>query len=52
VRVLTRFLHDGRAATLEEAILAHDGQALRARDRFAALPADERAAILAFLGSI
>ena len=30
----TRFLHDGRARTLEAAILAHGGEARRARERF------------------
>ena len=40
----TRFLHDGRARNLEEAILWHGGEAEPARDRFRALDADERAA--------
>ena len=26
LRLLTTFLHDGRATTIEDAILAHDGQ--------------------------
>ena len=33
----TFFLHDGRARSIEEAILWHDGEARRARDAFAAL---------------
>src|SRR5690349_15561233 len=37
-------LHDGRAATVSEAILAHDGQGARARDRFAHLGRVDRAA--------
>src|SRR6185436_5245036 len=37
------FLHDGRARTLEEAILWHGGEADGARERFAALPEGERA---------
>ncbi|HZJ54915.1 MAG TPA: di-heme oxidoredictase family protein [Myxococcaceae bacterium] len=45
-------LHDGRAATVSDAILAHDGQARRARDRFAAASAEDRAALLAFLGTL
>ncbi|MBL9148867.1 MAG: c-type cytochrome [Phycisphaerae bacterium] len=47
-----RYLHDGRARTLEEAILWHGGEAKRARDAFAALTADERRALVAFLRSL
>ena len=43
------YLHDGRAATLEEAILQHGGEAQRARDAFAALAATEREKLLTFL---
>ncbi len=43
-------LHDGRARSIEEAILLHGGEAQGARDRFAALAAD-RSALLAFVGS-
>ncbi|MEM1412023.1 MAG: di-heme oxidoredictase family protein [Pseudomonadota bacterium] len=46
------FLHDGRARDLEEAILWHGGEALAARDRFAALSARERAELLAYLRSL
>ena len=45
-------LHDGRATTIADAILAHDGQGKAARDRFAALQAPERADLLAFLQSL
>lgn len=48
----TEFLHDGRARNLTEAILWHGGEAQSARDGFAALPADDRDAILAFLNSL
>jgi CxxC motif-containing protein (DUF1111 family) len=48
----TRFLHDGRARNLTEAILWHGGEARAARDRFRALTADERAAVVAFLESL
>src|SRR5262245_17870277 len=48
----TTYLHDGRARTIEEAILAHDGQARTARDRFTALPGDRKAALLSFLGTL
>jgi CxxC motif-containing protein (DUF1111 family) len=49
LRLLTTFLHDGRASTVEDAILAHDGQGRAARDRFAALRADEKEQLVAFL---
>lgn len=45
----TRFLHDGRARTLEEAILWHGGEAEAARDGFLALEYEDRAALLAFV---
>jgi CxxC motif-containing protein (DUF1111 family) len=45
-------LHDGRALTLAEAILAHDGQGRRARDRFAALASARRDHLIAFLNSL
>jgi CxxC motif-containing protein (DUF1111 family) len=47
-----RFLHDGRAANLLEAILWHGGEATLALDNFKALTASERDALLAFLGSL
>jgi CxxC motif-containing protein (DUF1111 family) len=52
LRLVTTFLHDGRARTVEQAILAHDGQARRARDRLAALSEDEKAKFVAFLRSL
>ncbi|HMC23717.1 MAG TPA: di-heme oxidoredictase family protein, partial [Thermoanaerobaculia bacterium] len=52
LRVVTKFLHDGRALTIEDAILAHDGQGRAARDRFAALNADAKSKLLAFLNSL
>jgi CxxC motif-containing protein (DUF1111 family) len=48
----TRFLHDGRARNLEEAILWHGGEALAARDFYLRLPKSEREALLRFLGSL
>ncbi|HEX8170368.1 MAG TPA: di-heme oxidoredictase family protein [Thermoanaerobaculia bacterium] len=47
-----RFLHDGRASTLEAAIAAHDGQGRAARERFAALDAADRTRLVAFLRSL
>ena len=52
LRAITRYLHDGRASTLTDAILGHDGQARAARDRFAALDADSKSKLLAFLNSL
>ena len=46
------YLHDGRARTLQEAILWHDGEARAARLRYAALPRPDREALLAFLRSL
>jgi CxxC motif-containing protein (DUF1111 family) len=46
------YLHDGRARTLTEAVMWHGGEADKARQRFAALSATDRAALLAFLGSL
>ena len=47
-----RYLHDGRASTLLEAIAWHDGEAARSRAAFEALNAADRAAIIAFLDSL
>jgi len=52
VRVRTRLLHDGRATSLAAAVLAHDGQGERARNRFAGLSARARDELLAFLNSL
>ena len=46
------FLHDGRARGLAEAILWHGGEAEAAREAFRAMPAGDRAALLAFLDSL
>ncbi|MCW9042890.1 MAG: c-type cytochrome [Pseudopelagicola sp.] len=47
-----RYLHDGRARSLLEAILWHGGEAKPARDRVVELPPDERAALIRFLQSL
>ncbi|HET7435947.1 MAG TPA: di-heme oxidoredictase family protein [Thermoanaerobaculia bacterium] len=52
LRFVQRYLHDGRATTVEQAILAHDGQARGARDRYAALAATAKTKVLAFLNSL
>jgi CxxC motif-containing protein (DUF1111 family) len=46
------FLHDGRARTLEEAILWHGGEAEHAKTRFANLPKADRSALILFLRSL
>ena len=46
------YLHDGRAATLDEGILAHDGEGRKARDYYAGLLPAGKTAVLAFLGSL
>jgi len=48
----TRFLHDGRARNLEEAILWHGGEALSSKTRFMELPQADRTAVLQFLESL
>jgi CxxC motif-containing protein (DUF1111 family) len=52
LRFINRYLHDGRATTLEQAIAAHDGQGRASRDRFNALSGDSRAKLIAFLRSL
>ena len=47
-----RLMHDGRVTTIPAAIDAHDGQGAGARDRFAALGDEDRAALLAFLAAL
>jgi CxxC motif-containing protein (DUF1111 family) len=49
VRHSAPYLHDGRADTLDKAILMHDGEALAIRNAYAARSAPEREAILRFL---
>jgi len=46
------YLHDGRAETLEDAILWHGGEARQSRDLFASLKPSEKERLLAFLSSL
>jgi CxxC motif-containing protein (DUF1111 family) len=48
----TRFLHDGRARNVEEAVLFHGGEANAAKEAFVAASASDREALLRFLGSL
>ena len=46
------YLHDGRAATLTEAIMAHGGEAQSIRNNFAALNNQQKIELLTFLRSL
>jgi len=46
------YLHDGRARTIEEAILWHGGEGQASKDAYVALPAADKTALLAFLESL
>ena len=52
LRARSPFLHDGRASTILQAILMHDGEARTIRDRFSNLSEVQKNAIIAFLESI
>jgi CxxC motif-containing protein (DUF1111 family) len=47
-----RFLHDGRARTLMEAIVWHGGEAAASRGKFEAMSKQERTDVLVFLNSL
>jgi hypothetical protein len=44
--------HDGRSINLNDVILRHGGEALTARNSFAALSANDQSAVIAFLNSL
>jgi CxxC motif-containing protein (DUF1111 family) len=46
------YLHDGRAPTLEDAILMHRGEADSSRLAYSALPEEKRAAVRVYLTSL
>jgi len=48
----SNFLHDGRARSIEEAILWHGGEAAAAQQQYISLSSSDRAALLQFLKSI
>ena len=47
-----RYLHDGRAATIDAAIRAHGGEASAALSRYLALSDNERQALAAYVESL
>lgn len=52
VNLLAGYLHDGRARSLEEAVLWHGGEAQASREFFRTLPKADRDALVAFLRSL
>lgn len=48
----TDFLHDGRAKSIEEAILWHGGEALNAKNKYKKLSKRQRNDLLAFINSL
>jgi hypothetical protein len=46
------YMHDGSAATLRDAILAHRGDAKQVTKKYLALGSDDQAALLSFLGTL
>jgi CxxC motif-containing protein (DUF1111 family) len=51
-RFAESFMHDGRAASIEEAIALHGGEGSRSRTRFNSLTATEKAAVVAYVNSL
>ncbi len=47
-----RYLHDGRAGSLDAAIQAHGGEASRSRTNYAALSAEDRMRLISFLDGL
>jgi Di-haem oxidoreductase, putative peroxidase len=52
VRDSSPYLHDGRAQTLEQAIMHHDGEARESRKRFSKLTVPEQLQLVSFLKSL
>ena len=52
LRFREKFLHDGSAKTVQEAIERHDGEARRSRDKFKVLSERDKKALLKFLETI
>jgi CxxC motif-containing protein (DUF1111 family) len=52
IRARDRYLHDGRANTIDAAIRAHEGEGSVARDRYTRLTPQLRQSIVDFLGTL
>lgn len=52
IRFKKFFLHNGSAKTVEQAILAHGGQALNVKTAYESLPHKDKKAVLEFLSSL
>lgn len=52
VRDSAPYMHDGRAESLLEAIVMHDGESAPTRDRFLQLPVQDRKALIEFLETL
>lgn len=52
LRLARRYLHDGRASSIEQAVELHGGEAARARDAFRALSESDRRALIRFLSTL
>ena len=52
LRLARRYLHDGRAGSIEQAVQLHGGEAARSRDGFRALSKSDRKALLKFLSGL
>ena len=48
----TNLLHDGRARTIEEAILWHGGEAQKSKENFTKLNAEQRAKLIGFIKTL
>ena len=52
LRLAKRYLHDGRARTVEEAVTLHAGEGARSSEAFRRLSGSDRRAVLRFLGTL
>jgi CxxC motif-containing protein (DUF1111 family) len=51
-RFMNAFMHDGLAATVDQAIFQHGGEAAAARDAYSNLPAVQRQKLLAYINTL
>jgi CxxC motif-containing protein (DUF1111 family) len=52
LRFAASYLHDGRAATITDAVLAHDGEAAASRSAFQALSPDDQRSLIEFVSAL